>query len=150
MPVPVLPLSKSIVADASEKYKSIITLLVNRISIEPNWYKKNKVFLSALDSLKSARKDADSNDLIQEMAFLIGGVLETFNESEIDLKEQAIFYLMSAHLEHQMSVDKWIEISPKHAKILRRYCLTNSHFKRIVPNRFVYNGLKDEDGADNE
>jgi hypothetical protein len=64
--------------------------------------------------------------------YFIGGILEKLAEPEISSVEQAAFYVLSAHPEHQEAAERWVEADPKHMKAFRKFLKANRYYKNLM------------------
>jgi hypothetical protein len=105
-----------------------------------NWHARKRIMLAMLADLESrvlARAEADDGDRtfadslrsrlnwIDWVHFFIGGILERLDERAIKSTEQAAFYLLSAHAEHEDAAVDWLEADRRRRKDLRRLIKTN-------------------------
>ena len=146
MATPIPPLTKSVYSDVSDdSYRSTFDELSARLAAENNWFARKKLLLNTLKALeiviqhenltarKAGEKVEDSRaEFLKVVPYFIGGILEKLAEPEISSVEQAAFYVLSAHPEHQEAAERWVEADPKHMKAFRnRYC-PGSPFKKPV------------------
>jgi hypothetical protein len=91
-----------------------------------------------------------------EIAFLtglptyVGAVLELLGENEIASVEQAAFYHLSAHAEHQRAADEWFDADIRNDKAFRKFLRANRDYSDLL-DRFeemldvVEDGIEDDD-----
>jgi hypothetical protein len=96
-----------------------------------------------------------------EIAFLtglptyVGAVLEMLDEREIIAVEQAAFYHLSAHPEHQRAADAWFDADIRNDKAFRKFLRANRDYSDLL-DRFeemldvVEEGPEDEELDDIE
>lgn len=100
--------------------------------------------------------DAELAAAANEIAFLtglptyVGSVLELLDESEIASVEQAAFYHLSAHSEHQQAADAWFDADIRNDKAFRKFLRANRDYSDLL-DRFeemldvVEEGPEDEE-----
>ena len=99
--------------------------------------------------------DAELAAAANEIAFLtglptyVGSVLELLDESEINSVEQAAFYHLSAHGEHQRAADAWFEADHRHDTAFRKFLRANRDYSDLL-DRFEEMLDVVEDGADDD
>ena len=59
-------------------------------------------------------------------------MLEKLAEPGLSSVEQAAFYVLSAHPEHQEAAERWVEADPKHMKAFRKFLKANTYYKNIM------------------
>ena len=73
-----------------------------------------------------------------EIAFLtglptyVGAVLEMLDEREITSVEQAAFYHLSAHAEHQRAADAWFDADIRNDKAFRKFLRANRDYSDLL------------------
>lgn len=94
-----------------------------------------------------------------EIAFLtglptyVGTVLELLDEAEITSVEQAAFYHLSAHAEHQRAADAWFDADIRNDKAFRKFLRANRDYSDLL-DRFeemldvVEDGPEDQDDGE--
>lgn len=94
-----------------------------------------------------------------EIAFLtglptyVGAVLEMLDEREVTTVEQAAFYHLSAHPEHQRAADAWFDADIRNDKAFRKFLRANRDYSDLL-DRFeemldvVEEGPEDEEFDD--
>jgi hypothetical protein len=99
--------------------------------------------------------DAELAAAANEIAFLtglptyVGTVLELLDESEINSVEQAAFYHLSAHGEHQRAADAWFEADHRNDTAFRKFLRANRDYSDLL-DRFEEMLDVVEDGADDD
>src|SRR4051794_14217877 len=152
MAVLIPSLTKSVYSDVSDDgYRKTFDELSTKLSTENNWFARKKLLLDTLQALEiviqyenmTARDAGEKVDGIPRKEFLkvvpyfIGGILEKLAEHEISSAEQAAFYVLSSHSEHQEAAEHWVDASPKNMKAFRKFLKSNMYYRKIM-----------EDGAD--
>jgi hypothetical protein len=146
MVTPIPPLTKSVYSDVSEDgYRNTFDELSARLAAENNWFARKKLLLNTLKALeiviqhenltarKAGEKVEDSRaEFLKVVPYFIGGVLEKLAEPEILSVEQAVFYVLSAHPEHQEAAERWVEADPKHMKAFRKFLKSNRYYKNLM------------------
>jgi hypothetical protein len=88
----------------------------------------------------------DSDELFAEMAPLyLGAILERLGEKSISCIEQAAFYFISAHPEHQQAASDWIGADPRHLQQFRKFLNANTSYKAAVERVLAMSDFDDED-----
>lgn len=88
----------------------------------------------------------DSDELFAEMAPLyLGAILERLGEKTITCIEQAAFYFISAHPEHQQAASDWIGADPRHLQQFRKFLNANPSYKAAVERVLAMSDFDDED-----
>src|SRR4051794_36641915 len=147
MATPIPPLKKSVYSDVSDdSYRSTFDELSARLATENNWFARKKLLLNTLKALEiviqyenlTARKAGEKveeeprAEFLKVVPYFIGGILEKLAEPEISSVEQAAFYVLSAHPEHQEAAERWVEADPKHMKAFRKFLKANTYYRKIM------------------
>jgi hypothetical protein len=152
MAVLIPSLTKSVYSDVSDDgYRKTFDELSAKLSTENNWFARKKLLLNTLQALEivieyenlmaqeaGEKVEEDSrNEFLRVVPYFIGGILEKLAEREISSAEQAAFYVLSSHPEHQEAAERWLEANPKHMKAFKKFVKSNKYYRKIM-----------EDGAD--
>ena len=147
MATPIPPLAKSIYRDAPDDgYRRTFDELSARLSAETNWFARKKLLLESLKALEIVIQyeqvaaqgagetitDDPRTELTKVVPYFIGGILEKLAEPEISSVEQAAFYVLSAHPEHQEAAERWMEADPRHVKAFRKFMKANRYYKQLL------------------
>jgi hypothetical protein len=147
MAIPIPPLTKSVYQDVSDDgYRNTFDELSARLSAQNNWFVRKKILLDTLKALEiviqyenlaaqnageKVEKDPRT-EFLNVVPYFIGGILEKLAEPEISSVEQAAFYVLSAHPEHQEAAERWVEADPKHMKAFRKFLKANRYYKNLM------------------
>lgn len=91
-----------------------------------------------------------------EIAFLtglptyVGAVLEMLDESEITSVEQAAFYHLSAHAEHQRAADAWFDADIRNDKAFRKFLRANRDYSDLLDRFEEMLDVVEEEPEDDE
>jgi len=146
MVTPIQPLAKSVYSDVSEdSYRNTFDELSARLAAENNWFARKKLLLNTLKALeiviqhenltarKAGEKVEDSRaEFLKVVPYFVGGILEKLAEPGLSSVEQAAFYVLSAHPEHQEAAERWVEADPKHMKAFRKFLKSNRYYKNLM------------------
>jgi hypothetical protein len=147
MATPIPPLTKSVYGNVSDdSYRNTFDELSARLAAENNWFARKKLLLNTLKALEiviqhenlTARKAGEKveeeprAEFLKVVPYFIGGILEKLAEPEISSVEQAAFYVLSAHPEHQEAAERWVEADPKHMKSFRKFLKSNRYYKNLM------------------
>jgi len=117
---------------------------------EPSWKQRRLTFLKIIEKLKRAfervQAEPDSNNL-PFMALLpmqIGAVLEKLDETEMEAIEQAAFYLLSIHPEHQQAADTWLQSDKANIKSFSKFVEGNPFYAALYRSLDHYAGSFDD------
>ena len=147
MAIPIPPLTKSVYQDVSDDgYRNTFDELSARLSAQNNWFVRKKILLDTLKALEiviqyenltaqnageKVEKDPRT-EFLNVVPYFIGGILEKLAEPEISSVEQAAFYVLSAHPEHQEAAERWVEADPKHMKAFRKFLKATRYYKNLM------------------
>src|SRR5689334_17918982 len=147
MATPIPPPAKSLYRAAPDDgYRRTFDELSARLSAETNGFARKKLLLESLKALEiviryeqvAARKagetvtDDPRTELARVVPYFVGGILEKLAEPEVSSVEQAAFYALSAHPEHQEAAERWLEADPRHIKAFRRFMKANRYYKQLM------------------
>jgi hypothetical protein len=147
MAVPIPSLSKSIYSDVSNVgYRKTFDDLAAKLAMANNWFARKKVLFDTLQALEivigyenltaqeagEKVEEAPRDEYLQVVPYVIGGILEQLAEREISSAEQAAFYMLSAHPEHQEAAERWLEANPKHMKAFKKFVKSNRYYRKIL------------------
>ena len=112
--------------------------LVEILSEEPTWKQRRTVFFQIIERLRKAfdrnRQEPESRGDLPFVAVLplhIGAILERMAEEEMMSAEQAAFYLLSIHPEHQEAADRWIQGDKANLKAMMKFIDTNPFYASL-------------------
>ncbi len=132
--------------------RELIDHLHGKVAEPANWKVRKKVFLDlirGLDLLHHVELEAGESEGQEETArlfhdeehdrrfignlpYFVAAILEKLDEKEITCIEQAAFYLISAHLEHQGAADRWLDSDYKRLKQFRKFLRANRYYAEIT------------------
>jgi hypothetical protein len=98
-------------------------------------------------------EDASEDDLLPEDPFAvvapvyIGAILERLDERSIDCLEQAAFYFLSTHPEHQDAANAWLAADPKRLRLFRTFIKANPGYDDAA-RRILEAEIADEIGEE--
>lgn len=100
--------------DFDPDQRDLFQTLVGLVAAEPDWRERKALLLRIVEKLRdgfeSNRRQVGSN--LPFMALLpvhMGAILERLEEEAVTSEEQAAFYLLSVHPEHQEAADAWLQ-----------------------------------------
>lgn len=147
MATPIGPLSKSIYADVpADGYRTVFDEFAGKLAAETNWFARRRLLLDLLRALEvvivlETRQAEEAGEetagdprstFITVVPFYLGGILEKLGETEIASLEQAAFYLLSAHPEHQAAAERWLEADPRRLKAFRKFVKANRYYRDLM------------------
>ena len=102
-----------------------------------------KYFLMSLEALEhivieetvqnGEPADIPRMDFVNVVPYFIGGILEKLGETEIASIEQAAFYILSEHQEHQDAADQWLQANPsKREKAFKKFIKANRYYRELL------------------
>jgi uncharacterized protein (DUF2461 family) len=125
--------------------------LAGILADEPTWKQRRSVFFQIIERLRKAfernRDDPESRGDLPFMAVLplhIGAILEKLGEEEIISVEQAAFYLLSIHPEHQQVADQWIQSDKANLKAMTKFIDTNPFYAALHRSYEQYSADPDD------
>jgi hypothetical protein len=62
----------------------------------------------------------------------LASILERLDETHVTCIEQAAFYMISAHPEHQDAAQAWIEADVKHFKEYKKFLAANRDYRDLT------------------
>lgn len=90
------------------------------------------------DEEEEEEYEDDDDDLDPEGLFLaslpmyMAAILERLGESRIVCVEQAAFYLLSAHPEHQEAAQQWIEADYRNERSYRKFLRAQRYYRSVL------------------
>lgn len=152
--VDIQPLSHSVYEAAdSEKLRIVLDGMIQAARGTANWKARKKAMLDIITTLEratialhaasvAASKDTGeisdiANDdpeevFLKMLPMYIGAILEKLEEQRITCIEQAAFYMLSIHPEHQEAAQAWIDSDYRHFKEFKRFLAANRDYQRIL------------------
>jgi hypothetical protein len=148
--VDIQPVSRSAYdAAANDKLKTLVDELVRVVRNAANWKVRKKTLLDIIAELEAVtcalhqmsheeeeKAASDKEDpetfFIQTLPLYIGVILEKLAEPKITCIEQAAFYMISIHPEHQEASQAWIDADFRHFKEFKRFLAANRYYQRIL------------------
>ncbi len=132
--------------------RDLLDHLHGNVAEAANWKVRKKVFLDlirGLDLLHHLDLEAGESErqeetvrlfhdedhdrrFIENLPFFVGTILEKLDEKEITCVEQAAFYFISAHSEHQGAADRWLGDDYKRQKQFRKFLRANRYYAEIT------------------
>ena len=132
--------------------RELLDHLHGEVAEAANWKVRKKVFLDlirGLDLLHHLELEAEESEGQEETAklfhdedherrfignlpFFVAAILEKLDEKQITCLEQAAFYLISAHLEHQGAADRWLGDDYKRLKQFRKFLRAHRYYAEIA------------------
>jgi hypothetical protein len=133
-------------------FRDLLDHLHGKVAEAANWKVRKKVFLDLIRGLyllhhvelgagesegqeETARLFHDEDHdrrFIGNLPFFVAAILEKLDEKEIACVEQAAFYLISAHLEHQGAADRWLGDDYKRLKQFKKFLRDNRYYAAIA------------------
>lgn len=147
MAVPIPSLSRSVYSNVpNDAHREAFDELSDALSAENNWFARKKLLLDTLQALaiiieyenlkaREAGEEVEEeprDEFLRTVPYFIGGILEKLAEREISSAEQAAFYVLSAHPEHQEAAERWLEANPKHMKAFKKFVKSNRYYRKIM------------------
>lgn len=135
-PVPVRRPAQSAWDDFDGEQRGLFRTLVDLLAAEPSWRERRQLFLRIVEKLRGGfernRRDAGSN--LPFMALLpvhVAALLEGLAEEEVSSLDQAAFYLLSAHPEHQEAADAWLRATRDRQKAFLKFLSANPFYAAL-------------------
>ena len=135
---PILRPAQSACEGFDDEQTHLFDSLAGILADEPTWKQRRSVFFQIIERLRKAfernREDPESRGDLPFMAVLplhIGAILEKLGEEEIISVEQAAFYLLSIHPEHQQVADQWIQSDKANLKAMTKFIDTNPFYAAL-------------------
>jgi hypothetical protein len=123
-------------ADFDEEQAQLFETLVSLLAAEPDWRDRKALFFKIIEKLRGGfeknRRDVGSN--LPFMALLpvhLGAILERLGEERIAEVEQAAFYLLSVHPEHQAAADAWLQETRDRQKAFMKFLGANPFYAAL-------------------
>ncbi|EWY38963.1 hypothetical protein N825_10500 [Skermanella stibiiresistens SB22] len=120
--------------DQTRLFDSLVEILAD----EPTWKQRRAVFFQIIERLRKAfdrnLRDLESRGDLPFTAVLplhIGAILEKLGEEEMMSADQAAFYLLSIHPEHQQAADQWIQGDKANIKAMTKFIDTNPFYAAL-------------------
>jgi hypothetical protein len=87
-----------------------------------------------VDPLDESELEAAADELtfLSAMPAFVGSILEILDEQAIASVEQAAFYHLSAHPEHQEAAENWFDADPRHETAFRKFLRANRDYADLL------------------
>lgn len=154
MSVAIGPLSRSIYAETQEgEMRRLFDVMTAAVADSGGWEDRGRLLLDVLDLAESASQDAGSpvmpgvreaddracanDDLAAGAAFgslvplVVGVILERLAEAEIASVEQAAYYILSVHPEHQRAADAWLRADRARLQAFRDFLRDHRDYRAV-------------------
>jgi hypothetical protein len=133
---------QGLTAEQEKLYDTLTGMLV----AEPDWKQRRNTLFAIIQKFRTAfdgtPKGSRPRSLEQdlkagEMPFMsvlpihIAVLLEKLDETCVKTVEQAAFYLLSVHPEHQAAADRWLQNDKKHLKAFMKFLDTNPYYRAL-------------------
>ena len=149
--VPIAKPAQSACEGFDEDQTRLFDSLVEILSDEPSWKQRRPVFFQIIERLRKAfdrnRQDPESRSDIPFIAVLplhIGAILEKMEEEEMISVDQAAFYLLSIHPEHQQAADQWLQLDKANLKAMTKLIDTNPFYAALNRSYEQYSADPDD------
>jgi hypothetical protein len=136
--VPIPEISERILdaelAEEKDERGASIAELGRQLLAMANWKLRQKMMLDLAARVEKALLRGGPDDeatFAQILPRYVGSVLESMAETRMTCAEQAAWYSLSAHPEHQDAAAEWASASPSNLAAYRRYGRENMRFRRI-------------------
>lgn len=123
-------------ADFDEEQVQLFETLVSLLAAEQGWRERKSLFFRIIEKLREGfernRREVGSN--LPFMALLpvhLGAILERLGEERIEELEQAAFYLLSVHPEHQGAADAWLQATRERQKAFLKFLGANPFYATL-------------------
>ncbi|BAI71067.1 hypothetical protein AZL_004290 [Azospirillum sp. B510] len=152
------PPARSVFETSPEKLKPFLEGLAARVSDGSNWMVRKKTIcdlllgLDAFFALPAAERQAlmagggasadlaeaegqaasGPEDFRRVLPIYVGAILEGLREADISSAEQAGFYILSIHPEHQAAAERWMLADPRNGKALRKLMRTDRRYRQLM------------------
>lgn len=135
-PIPIRRPAQSAWDDFDDEQRGLFRTLVELLAAEPGWRERRPLFFRIVEKLRGGfeknRRDVGSN--LPFMALLpvhIAALLEGLAEEEVASLDQAAFYLLSAHPEHQEAADAWLRATRDRQKAFLKFLSANPFYAAL-------------------
>ncbi len=146
--VPIAKPAQSAWDGLDEDERGLFGTLAQFLADEPDWKARRPLFLKMIEKLKAGfeknRREAGSN--LPFMALLpahVGAILERLGEEGIESLEQAAFYLLSIHPEHQTAADTWLQADRKRQRDYADFVRRNPFYAALLQAHDQFHGDPD-------
>jgi hypothetical protein len=148
--VEIRPLARSVYHAADEgAMRPFLDSLAARVAADANWRVRKKTLLDMIGeveaatvqlhqaSVRAGEAGVDPGEdprriFMETLPLYLAAILERVGEARIACIEQAAFYLLSAHPEHQSAAGDWIDGDPRNEKAFRRFLSANRRYRDLI------------------
>jgi hypothetical protein len=142
MPVPIRRLARSIYEETGDaEMRRLFDALAHSVAEGDGWPARRRAMLDVLSLAARLAEDAGdvpeaANDesealFLTLVPLVVGVVLERLGESTVDSVDQAAFYVLSAHPEHQEAADGWIRADRERLMAFRAFLRAEPDYRRL-------------------
>jgi len=131
-----------------EEERGLFSTLAELVAAEPDWTARRPLFLKIIEKLKAgfeANRRATGSTL-PFMALLpahVAAILERLDEGEMASVEQAAFYLLSVHPEHQGAADAWLQADRGRQRAYTEFVRKNPFYASVLAAHDRFHGELD-------
>lgn len=130
-----------------EELREGIDALADLARTEANWAVRKATLLGAMvalekGSIEEGERTADPRNpaaeieseelFIDALPVWMAAILERLDETKIACVEQAAFYLLSAHPEHQQAAEDWIDANDRNEQEFRTFLRTHRDYEHVL------------------
>ncbi|WP_207478975.1 hypothetical protein [Arenibaculum pallidiluteum] len=131
-----------------EDERGLFSSLADLLAAEADWTTRRPLFLKIIEKLQTAfeRNRRAAGSTLPFMALLpshMGAILERLDEAEIGSVEQAAFYLLSIHPEHQAAADAWLQADRRRQRDYTEFVRRNPFYGAILGAHDRFHGELD-------
>lgn len=142
-PVPVPRPAQTAWQDFDAEQCQLFETLVGLVRQEPDWPARKPLLLQIIQRLRDGflRVARETGSRLPYMALLpvhLGAILERLDEAELGSLEQAAFYLLSIHPEHQAAAEAWLQAAPRRDKEFLRFLGANPFLGALLREQERY------------
>jgi hypothetical protein len=143
--VPIARPAQSAWDGLDEDERGLFGSLAGFLADEPDWKARRPLFLKIIEKLKAGferNRRAAGSDL-PFMALLpahVGAILERLAEEEVSSVEQAAFYLLSVHPEHQSAADAWLQADRHRQRDYADFVRRNPFYAALLESHDRFHG----------
>ena len=149
MPATIATLERSVYeAIDDEAIRAVVDTFQLQLANQANWKVRKRslldfimalqlLFHGALDEKSQQEEDFpedyDPEEVfVQSLPLFVGAILEGLEETRVGSVEQAAFYLLSAHPEHQDAAMDWFDQDYRHDKAMKKFLRANRYYREVV------------------
>lgn len=137
--------AQSIWEGFDDEERGLFETLAGLIAQEPDWKARKLLFLKIIEKLRdgfarNAQKFGSNLPFMTLLPSHVGALLERLDEPRIESVEQAAFYLLSIHPEHQAAAESWLASDRQGQKDFVRFVNANSFYAALYRSHEHYHG----------